>query len=168
MKLTDEIYEKYGKSVYRYLMSLARDEHVAEEVTQETFYQAIKSIQRFDGSCQLSTWLCAIAKNQLQAYQRKHPPTESLDVADEASKPAEAQAEAEVSAEDEAIGKMREVEVLRLLHELPEPYRELFYLRVFGNLSFKDIGTIMGKSENWARVSFYRGKERLRKELEDE
>lgn len=168
MKLTDEIYEKYGKSVYRYLMSLARDEHVAEEVTQETFYQAIKSIQRFDGSCQLSTWLCAIAKNQLQAYQRKHPPTESFENISELSKPAGMQADAEASAEDAVIDKMGEVEVLKVLHELPEPYRELFYLRVFGNLSFKDIGTIMGKSENWARVSFYRGKERLRKEIEDE
>ena len=78
------------------------------------------------------------------------------------------QADAEASAEDAVIDKMGEVEVLKLLHELPEPYRELFYLRVFGNLSFKDIGTIMGKSENWARVSFYRGKERLRKEIEDE
>lgn len=168
MKLTDEIYEKYGKTVYRYLMSLARDEHVAEEVTQETFYQAVKSIQRFDGSCQLSTWLCAIAKNQLQAYQRKHPPTESIEKISKLSKPVDMQADAEASAEDEVIGKMGEVEVLKLLHELPEPYRELFYLRVFGNLSFKDIGTIMGKSENWARVSFYRGKERLRKEIEDE
>ena len=77
MKLTDEIYEKYGKTVYRYLMSLARDEHVAEEVTQETFYQAIKSIQRFDGSCQLSTGLCAmfayeIAWNMARAQVRRH------------------------------------------------------------------------------------------------
>lgn len=168
MELTDKIYEKYGRTVYRYLLSLTHDENVAEEVTQETFYQALRGIDRFDGSCRLSTWLCAIAKNQLQVYRRKHPEVESFDGFGETSKPPEAYTDTAVSAETEALGRMGEVDLLRKLHELPEPYRELFYLRVFGDLSFKDISTIMGKSENWARVTFYRGKERLRKEIEDE
>lgn len=168
MKLTKEIYEKYGRTVYRYLLSLTHDEHVAEEVTQETFYQALKSIDRFDGSCRLSTWLCAIAKNQLQTYRRKNPKVESFDGFGDTSKPPEADTDIAASAETEALARIEEVDLLRKLHELPEPYRELFYLRTFGNLSFKDIGVVMGKSENWARVTFYRGKERLRKEIEDE
>lgn len=167
MKLTDEIYMKYGQTVYRYLLSLTRDEHVAEEVTQETFYQALKSIDRFDGSCQISTWLCAIAKNQLQSYRRKNPSSESFDALSENSISG-MDSQTAYSAEKEALGRMEHVELLRQLHNLQEPYREIFYLRVFGNLSFKEIGDILGKTENWARVTFYRGKERLRRVFENE
>lgn len=79
MQSMDEIYQKYAKRVYKYLLSLIHNQDVAEELTQETFYQAIQNIDRFDGSCQVSTWLCAIAKNQLCSYQRKHPPLENLE-----------------------------------------------------------------------------------------
>ncbi|MDD6043434.1 MAG: sigma-70 family RNA polymerase sigma factor, partial [Eubacteriaceae bacterium] len=113
-----------------------RDEHVAEEVTQETFYQALKSIDRFDGSCQISTWLCAIAKNQLQSYRRKNPSSESFDGLTENNISGMDNQTAD-SAEKEALGRMEHVELLRQLHNLQEPYREIFYLRVFGNLSFK-------------------------------
>ena len=167
MKLTDEIYMKYGQTVYRYLLSLTRDEHVAEEVTQETFYQALKSIDRFDGSCQISTWLCAIAKNRLQSYRRKNPSSEIFDALSENSISGMDSQTAD-SAEKEALGRMEHVELLSQLHNLPEPYREVFYLRVFGNLSFKEIGAILGKKENWARVTFYRGKEKLRRDFENE
>lgn len=72
MKVTDEVYREYSQMVYKYLFSLTGDAHVAEEVTQETFYQAVRCAGRFDGSCHFSTWLCAIAKNQLNSYRRKH------------------------------------------------------------------------------------------------
>ena len=72
MKVTDEVYREYSQMVYKYLFSLTGDAHVAEEVTQETFYQAVRCAGRFDGSCRFSTWLCAIAKNQLNSYRRKH------------------------------------------------------------------------------------------------
>ena len=157
MQSMDEIYQKYANTVYRYLFSIIHDSDVAEELTQETFYQAIKSIKRFDGSCHISTWLCAIAKNQLLAYQRKHPKTAELEAYDAISH----------SAEDDAVAYENRVDLLRRLHLCPEPYREILYLRIFGDLSFKEIGDILGKSENWARVTFYRGKEKLRKELED-
>ncbi len=151
----DEIYQKYAKMVYKYLLSMTHNADLAEELTQETFYQAIKSIDRFDKSCSISTWLCAIAKNQFFVYQRKHPPLEDFDTCREASS----------SAEEKAIGALSRVELIKKLHLCPEPFRELLYLRIFGNLSFKEIGEIMGKTENWARVTFYRGKERLRKEI---
>ena len=156
MQSMDEIYQKYAQTVYHFLLSHTRDADLAEELTQETFYQAIRTSDRFDESCKLSTWLCAIAKNVLLTYRRKHPVTEEL--------PEEMPAGA--SAESEAIASVGRLELIRLLHELPEPAREVMYLRVFGGLSFAEIGEVLGRSENWARVTFYRAKERLRKDVE--
>ncbi len=153
----DEIYQQYAQTVYRYLLSLTRDGDLAEELTQETFFQAIRSADRFDGSCAVSTWLCAIAKNALRTYRRKHPETEDVDDQTLFAPSAEADAE-------EESGR---VEVLKRLHALREPYREVLYLRAFGGLSFREIGEVQGKTENWARVTFYRGKELLRKEVEE-
>lgn len=158
MQSMDEIYQQYAKTVYKYLLSLIHDHDVAEELTQETFYQAIRGIERFDGSCQVSTWLCAIAKNQLRSYQRKHPPLENLEDHDQTVG----------SAESDVLGSFNRVELLKRLHSCPEPFREILYLRIFGNLSFKEIGEIMGRTENWARVTFYRGKEKLRKDLSED
>lgn len=162
MQSMDEIYQKYAKTVYKYLLSRTHDSDLAEELTQETFYQAIRTIDRYDESCQLSTWLCAIAKNQFITYQRKHPPMENLE--DHVS----AIDTAIGSAESDALSALGRVELMKRLHECPEPFREILYLRIFGDLSFKEIGEIMGQSENWARVTFYRGKEKLRKDLEED
>lgn len=158
MQSMDEIYQKYAQMVYKYLLSLTHNSDIAEELTQETFYQAIKSIDKYDESCKISTWLCAIAKNQLLAYYRKH---QSVDELEDTSV-------LYPSAEVEIMDAMGQMELLKRLHGCPEPFREILYLRIFGNLSFKDIGEIIGKTENWARVTYYRGKERLRKELEED
>ena len=101
---------------------------------------------------QVSTWLCAIAKNQLAAHLRKNPVHEDWEQIETTS----------TSAEDDYLAKDKHLTLLRQLHAIPVPYREVMYLRVFGELSFKEIGEIMEKSENWARVTFYRGKEMLR------
>ena len=157
MQSMDDIYQQYAQMVYKYLISVTRSEDLAEELTQETFCQAINSIQRFDGKSKLSTWLCGIAKNLYLTYLRKHPAHEDVD-------------EAELfvnSAEEEALENLGRVELLKKLHELEEPYREVTYLRAFGGLSFAEIGEVMGKTENWARVTFYRGKEKLRKEVQE-
>lgn len=156
MQPMEEIYKSYAMTVYKYLLSMTHDEDLSEELTQETFYQAIRTSDRFDESCKVSTWLCAIAKNVLFTYRRKHPVTEEMDE----TLPAGA------STENEALGNLGRMEVLRLLHGLPEPGREVMYLRVFGGLSFAEIGEVHGKSENWARVTFYRAKEKLRKDVE--
>ena len=156
MHSIEAIYQEHSKMVYRYLLSLTGDSDLAEELTQETFFQAVKGIHRFDRSCKVSTWLCAIAKNQLKSWRRKNPVMEDIS---ESHITAES-VEAAVSA---SMGKM---EILRKMHELAEPGREIMHLRLFGGLSFREIAEVMGKSENWARVTFYRAKEQLRKELE--
>ena len=152
----DEIYQRYAKTVYHFLLVRTGSDDLAEELTQETFYQAIRSIDRYDESCKISTWLCGIAKNVLLTYRRKHPRHEDVE-------------EQEIpvgSAEEEALSQSSSLALVKLLHELSEPYREVMYLRTFGGLSFKEIGEVHGKTENWARVTFYRAKEKLRKDME--
>jgi len=152
----EEIYRAHSQTVYRYLLSLTHDADISEELTQETFYQAIKGVERFDGSCKITTWLCAIAKNVLASYRRKNPASDTLDaVSDNAYSP-----------EGETLEKAGQVELLRKLHLLDGEMREVMYLRLLGELSFREIGDILSKSENWARVTYYRGKEKLKKELE--
>ena len=159
MQFMDEIYQTYARTVYKYLLSKTRSEDIAEELTQETFYQAVRCIHRFDGSCKLSTWLCAIAKNQLRSYQRKHPVNESIDDHEDLTG---------TSVEAEIFRQIERVDLMKKLHLCPEPYREILYLRIFGNLSFREIGEIMGRTENWARVNFYRAKERLKAAVQED
>ena len=156
MQPMDEIYQKYAQTVYRFILSKTQDADVAEELTQETFYQAIRSIDRYDESCKITTWLCGIAKNVLLTYIRKHPVHDDIE---ELAIPLD-------SAEKDAMQAAERVELFKKLHDVEEPYKEVIYLRVFGGLSFREIGEIHQKSENWARVTFYRGKEKLRKEVE--
>lgn len=153
----DEAYRAHAQTVYRYLLSLTRDPALSEELTQETFYQAVKSVGRFDESCKVSTWLCAIAKNVLLTHRRKHPPTAELDEA----------AAIAASPEDGALAKAGQVALFQKLHLLRDEMREVLYLRLLGNLSFGEIGEILSRSETWARVTYYRGKELLKKELDN-
>lgn len=161
MRPMEEIYQEHAQTVFKYLMTLSHDAQLSEELTQETFYQAIGSIGRFNHNCKITTWLCAIAKNQFLAYQRKHPITEGLDMLEKIEV-------ASPSAEQDAIAYADRINIMKKLHVCPEPYREILYLRLFGNLSYREIADVMGKTENWARVSFYRGKEHLRKEMEQD
>ena len=151
----EDIYKAHSQTVYRYLLTLTHDAELSEELAQETFYQAIRSIERFDKSCKISTWLCAIAKNTLQTYRRKHPITSELDELSTITN----------STESDVIARMNHIELLKKMHSLDETTREVLYLRLFGDLSFREIGDILSKTENWARVTFYRGKEKLKKEM---
>ena len=135
-------------------MSRPSSAQMAEELTQETFYQAVRSIDRFDGGCKVSVWLCQIAKHLW--YQQLRKARRETELPEETALPPLP------SSEDEAVGRAGQVELLRQIHSLPEPGREVVYLRAFGGLSFREIGEVLGKSENWARVTFYRSKERLR------
>ena len=148
------IYRHHAQTVYKFLLSQTRDPGLAEELTQETFYQAVRSIDRFDGKCKVSVWLCQIAKHlwyqQLRKQKREVPLSEEgVDVP-------------LPSAEEETLDRAGRLELLRQVHSLSEPYREVVYLRAFGDLSFREIGDVLGKTETWARVTFYRGKEKLR------
>ena len=155
----NEIYQQYANSVYRFLLSKTRNEDIAEELTQETFYQAIRSINKFDGSCKLSIWLFGIAKNQYFNYSRKNPILQDVSEYEEKLKSNE-------NVDEKIISSFERVDMIRALHECKEPYREVLYQRIFGNLSFREIGDVLGKSENWARVTYYRGKEQLKKEID--
>ena len=161
MQSLNEIYREYAMTVYRYLMSVTHDASLAEELTAETFYQATRTIDKYNETCKLSTWLIGIARNCWHTHLRKNPAQLPIEEADAAGA-------AEESAEEAVFQQESRVDLFRKLHDLPEPFREVMYLRVFGTLSFREIGDILGKNENWARVMFYRGKEQLKKELENE
>lgn len=150
----DAVYRAHAQTVYKFLLAQCHDPDLAEELTQETFYQAVRSIGRFDNSCKLSVWLCQIAKHLWYQYLRKRQRDPV---------PLESTLETSVpSAEDGVLEQEGRLSLLRQIHQLPELQREVVYLRAFGNLSFREIGDVLGKTENWARVTFYRSKEKLR------
>ena len=151
----EQMYQQYAQTVYRFLLSKVRNADLAEELTQETFYQAIRSSGKYDGTSKVSTWLCGIAKNVLLTYNRKHPTMEDIDE----------QPLISPSAEQEAMTQTTHLDLLKKVHDLSEPYREVLLLRVYGGLSFREVAEVMGKTENWARVTFYRAKEQLRNEV---
>lgn len=165
MQDMDAVYRQHAQTVFKYLMLLTHEADLAEELTQETFYQAVRSIDRFDESCKITTWLCAIAKNQYFSYMKKHVRMQADSDVDRMVAGAGI-TEAAMSAEQEVIQQVGQMELLKKLHVFPEPGREVLYLRMFGNLSFREIGEVMGKTENWARVTFFRARTNLRKELE--
>ena len=153
----DEIYSEYFSQVYKFVLGLCRNPDAAEEITQEAFFKALKNIEGFKGDCKLSSWLCQIAKNIFYSQaQKQGRQTESL---------------TELILSDENIEQQftdheTALEVHKILHRLKEPYKEVFWLRTLGELSFAQIGLIFGKSESWARVTFYRAKIEIREELE--
>ena len=155
----DQMYRKHSQMIYAFLLSKCGDGMLAEELTQETFYQAVKSLSGFKGQSSASTWLCGIANNVWLSHLRKQKRSGEIFSSDEdevcfASSSAE-------SPEDKFIRKADNLTLMQALHEIKEPMREVLYLRLMGELSFREIGQIMGQSENWARVTFYRGKKKL-------
>lgn len=150
----DNIYKEYAKLVYKYLFSLSLNADTAEELTQETFYRAILSKDKYNGACKISTWLCQIAKHlwYQELDKKRRRKTEPLD---------EKLADDSQSVESVVLDQQGKMSLYRKLHNLPEPTREIMYLRLSGELSFREIGEIFKQSETWARVTFYRGKKRL-------
>lgn len=152
----DHIYRENADVVYRYLFSLSQDADLAEELTQQTFYEAIRSAGKYRGDAAVSTYLCGIAKNLLhKEWQRRarhdHQP---LEAAEHAAAPNRTEAD--------VISSLSRNEIFRKIHKLPESMREVMYLRLSGELSFAEIGEILNKTENWARVTFYRAKQKLK------
>lgn len=154
MQSLEEIYKLYSRKVFLFLLSKTNNEQLAEELTQETFFQAIQCIDRFEGSSSVLTWLCGIAKNVWLKYLRKH---QELSIIEDAILEIEDKKLIEVQWEQK--------EILQLIHSMNEPMREVMYLRLISNLSFSEIGEIIGKSENWTRVTFFRGKQKIVKEI---
>jgi RNA polymerase sigma factor (sigma-70 family) len=161
MESIEHLYETYAQTVYKYLFSLTQDGDLSEELTQETFYQAMKTIHHFRGDCKMSVWLCQIAKRAWfkELSKKKKRKTSSMDEF-EFSRHARENIEIDVLQNEEKLA------MYRILHKLDEKTKEVMLLRLSGDLSFSEIGDIVGQSENWARVTFYRGKQKMMKERE--
>lgn len=148
----EEIYKTYFKSVYKYIRQLSGNEHIAEEITSETFFKAMQSADKFRGECDVRVWLCQIAKNTYRSYLKKNKKTISIDDDIENTIDSAQSVEDKVAERDDAR-RIRDI-----LHEIPQPYKEVFMWRVFGELSFKEIGELFNKTDNWACVTYYRAK----------
>ncbi|WP_461204900.1 RNA polymerase sigma factor [Clostridium sp. DL1XJH146] len=157
----DEIYRLYGDQIFKYLVCLTGNIELAEELTQETFYQAIKSINNFKGECKLSVWLCQIAKFSYYKYRNNHckrkNELENTNIYIQAIE----------TPENILINSEDKLKLYKAIHKLKEPYKEVVNLRTFGELKFKEIGDVFNQSENWARITFYRGKLKLKEILID-
>jgi len=156
----EEVYLRHYHDVYLFLLRLARDEDTAEELTQATFLQALRHIGRFEGRCELRVWLCQIAKRLFYGQCRRRgretplPEDDSLCVD-------EADLQDAMADRDEAF------RLHLLLHELDEPFKEVFSLRTFGELAFAQIAAIFGRTESWARVTYHRAKRKLQERMEE-
>lgn len=155
----EQIYLEYYKPVYAFLLARCKDESLATDLTQETFFKALKSIGQFRGESSLNVWLCGIAKNTLVSHWRRHRREIPLEDAALPEEPAYSSPAAGVEAAEHKL------DIHRALHTLPEPYREVFWLRVYGELSFADIAALFEKTETWARVTFYRARTKLKEAL---
>ncbi len=152
----EKLYEAYYMRVYSYAMTLTGEQAHAEEITQETFFRAISRQSSFRGESDEVTWLCAIAKNLFLDEKRRHNRTEPI---------SEDMPDTGKSVEQAAADRDSSFRIHLALHELEEPYREIFELRVFGELSFREIGMIFGKTENWARVTYHRSRLKLQERM---
>ena len=141
--------------VFKYLMALTGNADLSEELTQETFFRAVKYAGRFDGKVKVTTWLCAIAKNAYFTYLKKERRNSGQSIED-----------MEIPVKEDVLDRENFREIYKAVHRLDEPYREIVLLRIHTDMSFAEIGEIFDRSENWARVTFYRGKEKLKKLLE--
>lgn len=158
----EQIYSTYFKSVYRYIWKLSGDEHIAEEITSETFLKAMRSIGDFRGECDMRVWICQIAKNTYYSYLKKSHRTAGVDETElQTIADPDALIEEQIEIQDEAR------QIRKILHTIPDPYKEVFMWRVFGELSFKEIGSLYGKTDNWACVTYHRARKMIQDRLEE-
>ena len=156
MQDIEKIYEEYFKTVYKYLFCLTRNTDISEELTQETFYKAVKSINSFKGDCKISVWLCQIAKNLWYNEYKKNKKIKNINQ-NELEK-----IYSNENIENDIILNEEKIILYKKMQKLDEVTRNVILLRLTGDLSFKEIGIILNKTENWARVTFYRGKKKLK------
>ena len=159
MSELQKIYDEYGKPLFRFLLSLTGSREQAEELMQEVFYQALLHIDRFEGRSSLFTWLCQIGKNAwLKEIRRNRryddTPYEELRLADSTPTPEEAAIRAD------ELRRIRQA-----VAKLEEPYRDVFILHIFGQRPLKEIAHMYGKSESWARVTYFRARTRIAEEV---
>ena len=155
----EQLYLNYYREVYYYMRRICRDDLICEEVAQETFFKALKKIDSFDGRTDIRAWLFTIAKNTYISILRKNKrnggSTDDVILSDQSD------------LQDGLADKDMALRIHTILHTLKEPYKEVFSLRVFGELSYEDIGKLFSKSAGWARLTYYRAKTMILKELEE-
>lgn len=156
--MNEDIYQEHAQYIYRFLLAQCHNETLAEDLMQETFLKAYQSLERYNGTCKFSVWLCQIAKHVWYQYLEKHKREVVTDISEKSFVE-------HTNLEENIVTKFKLKEMIKEIHKLPEPMREVVYIRMTSDLSFQDIGEIVGKSENWARVTYYRGKEKIVKGL---
>lgn len=156
MQNMEEIYKEYFETVKKYLFCLTHNNDIAEELTQETFYKAVKNIHTFKDDCKISVWLCKIAKNTWLDSIKKNKNIK--DMADNEL----FEIESLETTDETVISNQGKLELYKKIQKLDEKTRDVIYLRITGDLNFKEIGDIFNKTENWARINFYRGKQKLK------
>lgn len=160
MHSMEELYKQYFKDIFLYVKAISKSDAIAEEITQETFFKALKSIKDFRGDCDIRVWLTQIAKNTYLTYCQKNkrivPAELDISIPDE-----------RVSIERDYIHKEQAALVRDILAHMDEPYKNVFHLRVFAELSFREISSLYGKTESWARVTYHRARLKIIKEMEE-
>ncbi len=153
----EALYAQYFRDVYRYALTLCRREAQAEEITQETFFKALQKIDTFRGECKVYVWLCEIARNTYFSSVKKQSrlvPEDQLPESADSEEPEQMVAALETSRE-----------VQQALHRLEEPYKEVLLLRIYGEMPFARIGELFGRTESWARVTYHRGRMKVKELL---
>ena len=159
----EEIYIKYSRLVYNYLYRLTNNVELSEELTQETFYSAIKGIKNFKNKSNISVWLCQIAKNEWKDYLKKSKKIKTVPIDDRLE-----YVDTEYNIEDNLLTKEEKINFYKKVHKLDSNTKEVIYLRINCEFSFKEIANIFEKSEEWARITFHRGKIKLKEEFNNE
>ena len=162
MTAFEELYHTYFNDVYLYILRLSGDEHIAEEITSDTFFRAMRAMDHFRGDCDVRVWLCQIAKNCYHTYLKKQSRMESLD-----TEPWQNVSDGAECLSDRIADRDEAMRIQKILHEIPEPYKEVFMWRVYAEMSFKEIASIFGKTENWACVVYHRARKMITQRLEE-
>lgn len=158
----EKIYIRYFNDVFLFLKKLSKDESLAEEITSETFFKAMRSIDTFRGETDIRVWLCQIAKNCYFSHLKKQQRVVNIDDIEDTEF-----SDNKDTIEEQVLNRSDAMQIHLLLHNLDEPYKEVFMLRVFGELSFKEIADIFQKTDNWACVTYHRARNKILKQMED-
>lgn len=164
----EKLYLQHGKMIYGFLLKITYNPTVAEELTQETFYQAFLSLDRYRGECKVTTWLCQIAKNVWFHYQKKEKHLEYIDGFFEDNNAWNCNKQiVNNDPADYVIEKEQKTAFYKALQKIPQDMRDVVYLKISGEFTFAEIGEILGRSEVWARTNYYRGKQIIMKEVHE-
>lgn len=159
----EEIYKEYSKKIYSYLLSLSNNPDIAEELLQETFYSAIKNIKKFRNESSLKTWLYTIAKNKWIDYCKKIKKLNEVKIIENSE-----DISSNTTLEEEYLSRNELFNICKIINKMDEKTKDVVYLRIFTNFSFKEIASIIGKTEENARTIFFRAKNKLKEELKNE